>query len=519
MITVFAPYVLHILVSSLAILPLFYYLLDRNGLRRFPSPSYAAFSSLWRVYHNLQKKHYLAIHKAHERLGTHVRIAPNHISILDPRAPYEVYGHGANMLKEAWYDAAAGPHRNLADTRDKAEHQSRRKMLAHAFAAKTVVALEPMLQETIAVLRAQLDTHVQSGKTVNMRRYLNYFTIDLFGRILYGTQFGCLERGDDVLVAESKSGVQYKAAFIDSLLDATVLNTALAFQPWLLEYIAPLVKWHPYRKAGADWENIVYHNTKDRLEDESVADDLFNKLLYDSKGQKLNLRPGEILAECSAMMNAGTETTTAALTNTIFLLFQHPKVLIELRKELDDAFPGDELPTYDKASRLQYLRACIEESLRVRPPSSFGLPRVVPSGGRVVAGQFIPGGVTVSVPTYSLLRDGNVFDDAEAYKPERWLTDDAEKKRAMTNNHLPFSTGPRACIGRNIAYFEQIVLIATLVKFYDFRSAPGFELETLERFNSNPGELPMFCEKRVIEDEHLHPIDLDSDQQVHVSID
>lgn len=106
--------------------------------------------------------------------------------------------------------------------------------------------------------------------------------------------------------------------------------------------------------------------------------------------------------------------------------------------------------------------------------------------------------MTVSVPTYSLLRDDVVFENAEQYIPDRWLIEDADKKRAMMNNHLPFGTGPRACIGRNIAYFEQIVLVATLVKYYDFHFDSDFELETPERFNSNPGEFPVSCKKRVM---------------------
>jgi cytochrome P450 len=479
------------------LLPFVYFLWDRNGLRRFPAPSYAALSSIWRIRHNLAKKHYLAVHRAHEDLGSHVRIAPNHISVLDPRAPYDIYGHGANMLKEGWYDASAGPHRNLSDARDKSEHQAKRKMLAHTFAAKTVLKFEPLLQEKILALRGQLDSHAASGQTVNVRRYLNFFTIDFFGKLLYGAEFGCLERGDDQLCSETKAGHFKKTPFIDSLLHVTVLNTALAFDPWLLPLTSRITKFHPFRKAGRDWEGVVYHNTKKRLAQPSDTEDLFTKLLRDSKGQDLNLSEGEMIAECSTMMNAGTETTTAALTNTIFLLYKHPQALSKLRMEIDTAFPSDRMPDYEGASRLPYLRACIEESLRVRPPSSFGLPRIVPEGGRKIAGQFVPAGVTVSVPTYSLLRDKNAFVSPEEYIPDRWLTNDPEEKRKMNTNHLPFSTGPRACIGRNIAYFEQIVLIATLVKHYDFEMAPDFELETLERFNSNPGEFPVMCKRRV----------------------
>lgn len=488
----------HLLLLSL-VLPFAFFLLDRNGLRKFPAPSYAALSSLWRIQHNLAKKHYLAVHNAHERLGTHVRIAPNHISVLDARAPYDIYGHGANMLKEAWYDAAAGPHRNLADARDKVEHQAKRKMLAHTFAPKTVMKFEPVLQERIRALRDQLDSHAASGGDINMRWYLNFFTIDFFGKILYGADFGCLERGDDKLCAETKAGDVYKVPFIDSLLDATVINTLLAFDPWMLRFSSRVAQYHPFKKAGRDWEAVIYHSTKKRMAmaEPPETEDLFTKLLKDSKGQDLNLSEGEILAECSLMMNAGTETTTAALTNTIFLLYKHPHTLAKLREEIDAAFPADTMPDCERASRLPYLRACIEESLRLRPASSIGLPRVVPAGGREIAGQFIPEGVTVSVPTYSLLRDKNAFASPEQYIPDRWLTDDPEEKRRMNNNHLPFSTGPRACIGRNIAYMEQIALIATVVKLYDFEMPAGFELETIERFNSNPGEFPVRCRARI----------------------
>ena len=486
MITIILPYGLCLVAFGLLLYPIISFHSDAKSLRKYPAPSVAAYTSLWRIWYNVKQKHYLAVHEAHKQLGTHVRIAPNHISILHPDAPNQVYGHGANMMKEGWYDAGAGAHRNLADARDKLEHQSKRKMLAHVFAAKTVIEFQPLLVETLISLREQLDKCISSENMIDMRLYLNFLTIDLFGKLLYGVQLDCLSRGDDLLDAEDASGRIYKVPFIQSLLDATVINTFLAFNPSLLPVTRSIAQVHPYKKAGTDWENIIYHNTKKRLSQEG-GEDLFQRLLKDNKGNDLNLVLGEMVAECSVMMNAGTETTTVAMTNTIFLLYTHPRVLEKLREELDSSIPEVGIPKYEDVARLPYLRACIEESLRVRPASSFGLPRVVPKGGREVAGQMIPEGVTVSVPTYSLLRDESVFEKADEYIPERWLTEDSETKRQMMNSHLPFSTGPRACIGRNIAYFEQIVVIATMVKFYNFQVPEGFELETQERFNSNAG--------------------------------
>jgi cytochrome P450 len=478
----------------LAVKPVVSYLADRKHLRKFPAPSYAAVSSLWRMLHNLRRRHYLAVHEARQRLGSHVRIAPNHISISDPSALPEIYGHGANFLKDAWYDGGAGEHRNMADARVKAEHQAKRKMLAHIFAQKTIANLEPVVAETIAVLVAQVDKYSAAGDNINIRRYLNYFTIDLFAELLYGNSLGCLERGDDVVDAETRDGKVYKVPFIKSLHNSTVMGTVLGMEAPLLPVTKWCLAWHPYRAAGADYENIIYHNTKKRLRDPDAEDDIFSKLLKNGKGEDLGLSVGEILAECSVMMNAGTDTTTAALTNTIYLIYKHPAVLSKLRRELDAATGTSDVPPYSAVSDLPYLRACIEESLRVRPASSMGLPRVVPKGGRTIAGQFIDEGVTVSVPTYTLLRSADVFDNPTAYNPDRWITGDKEK---MAKAHFPFSTGPRACIGRNIAYFEQQLVISTLVRLFDFDFPDkSLELETLERFNSNPGELFLSCRRR-----------------------
>jgi cytochrome P450 len=72
-------------------------------------------------------------------------------------------------------------------------------------------------------------------------------------------------------------------------------------------------------------------------------------------------------------------------------------------------------------------------------------------------------------------------------------------KEKMSKAHLPFSTGPRACIGRNIAYFEQLLVISMLVRLFDFElPSDDFELETLERFNSNPGELVLMPRRRLV---------------------
>ena len=130
----------------------------------------------------------------------------------------EIYGHGANFLKDAWYDAVAAEHRNMGDTRVKAEHQAKRKMFANVFAQKTIASLEPVVTEKAAVLIREIDQKAeQEGGTINIRRYLNYFTIDLITELLFGASLGCLELGNDIVDAETQGGKIYKTELVQSL--------------------------------------------------------------------------------------------------------------------------------------------------------------------------------------------------------------------------------------------------------------------------------------------------------------
>jgi cytochrome P450 len=482
------------------ILPISSYVHDAKHLRKFPSPSIAGLSSLWRIWQNLKRKHYQAIDEAHQKLGTHVRIAPNHVSISDPAAMPEIYGHGANLLKDAFYDGGAGEFRNLADTRVKAEHQAKRRMLGHVFAQRSVTNLEPAIASCIETLMNCVDNAAKTDQPINMRRYFNYFTIDAFSKILYGDTLRCLERGTDMVTAETKSGKTYQAPYIKALHGSQAVTTTVSMEPGLLPLTKKLFSVHPHKKDGDKYDDIIYHNTLKRMKEDRLDNDIFSRMIKNGKGEATNLQFGEILAECSIMMNGGTDTMASAITYIFFLLTKNPRVLKKLREELDAAIPAEVIvPKYETLAALPYLRAVVEETLRVKPASTLGLPRIVPQGGRKIAGQWIEEGVTVSVPTYTLLRNADCFDHAEEFIPERWTESSPEQKAEMNTAHMPFSFGPRSCIARNIAYFEQLLVVGALVRAFDFEfvDGDGFEIKVMERFNSNPGEMWMKCHRRL----------------------
>ncbi len=199
-------------------------------------------------------------------------------------------------------------------------------------------------------------------------------------------------------------------------------------------------------------------------------------------------------------VNAGSDTTAIALTHVLYYLIKNPHAMATLRDEVALAMSAqDGIAKYVNVKNLPYLKACLDESLRLSPPVSFGLVRRTPLGGMRIVGNHVAGNTVVSVPAYVAHRDPEIFTNPEDYRPERWLENE-DKAKKMQTYFIPFSAGARGCIGRNITYLEQQILVATLVHRYDFALPNNdWELEWEEAFNLWPKELPIKIWRREYE--------------------
>lgn len=186
------------------------------------------------------------------------------------------------------------------------------------------------------------------------------------------------------------------------------------------------------------------------------------------------------------------------MNNVMYWLLKNPSKLTTLRAEIDSALePDDIVVSYDKVKHLPYLRACLDESLRITPPTTFGLPRKTPPEGTTISGIYVPGNTSVSISAYVAHRDTAIFPDPDSFIPERWL---APESKDLQPYFISFSAGARGCIGRNISYLEQTVLLASVLHRYEFALPhPGFEQTKFETMNLNPGALPLKVWRRQLE--------------------
>ncbi|KAK6987664.1 cytochrome P450, partial [Favolaschia claudopus] len=183
-------------------------------------------------------------------------------------------------------------------------------------------------------------------------------------------------------------------------------------------------------------------------------------------------------------LGLASDTVASTLCSVIWFLLSHPHQYQRLQKELDTAIAdGDDPFDAVKHQELHFLRACINETLRLHPPlPSNGTRQIYPSqAGQTIAGRFIPPGTTVSTPAYSLHRNQDYFSPhPDQFLPERWLQG-SQFDSHDSSAFLPFSLGPSNCVGQKFARRELSMVLCILFKSFTLRFADGFDAEAWPR--------------------------------------
>jgi cytochrome P450 len=511
------------LATALILKPLYDYFRDPKYLRRFPNASHiSGITNLWFVWEAWKGRRYLALQEKHENTPHGpkpvLRIGPNHLSFVEPQAIKDIHGHGTVMEKGWHYDLIAGSHRHLADVVDRSEHKRKRKVLAAAFSQSSVETYEDTLTEKTKMFMTQMDdrciarpkkgdTLPPDSPSLDYRRWAVLYTQEVIAALGFSEDLGFLRSGDDLTTAERSDGTLYKVRYRDAIEGGMHKDCVLiAFPEWyktiLLWATTILPSFRQYQKRSQGFSDICRHLTRKRIQRSKNGEklhDFFNALLYARDGQPNNYPFGELFAEANVILNAGSDSTGIAMTNTIHSLLENPQTLASLRNELDNILDDDEVVApYQKIKHLQYLRAVLDESMRMNAPSQFSLPRKTPPGGASIAGHWIQGDVGVSTATHAIHMDSKIWGDPTVFRPERWL---GEEGKLLQPYFLVFTTGPRGCIGRNVTYLEQYVMLASFVHRYEFCLAePDFVPTRYETVATIIDRLPLRIWKR----EHSH---------------
>ncbi|OHE91111.1 cytochrome P450 [Colletotrichum orchidophilum] len=457
------------------------YYLTLHPLSGYPGPLLAritTITSLWHRAHGTNHSWPLLLHK---KYGHIVRIGPNELSYSHPDAWHDIYakaGGGGDIPKDfvGLGPDMAAPENGIVRA-DDANHQRQRRIFSHAFSDRAVLKQESLVQSHVRNLMCKLAEEdgepASSHGRVDLVTWLSYLAFDIMGDLMYGEPLGMLESDQ-----AARQWVRDTYSTIKTVtLGMAMMGWHPPLGPLLLKYI-----W------GDNVERRARHNrfSMDRVDKrldrgDHSGSDVWSMIMQNSGDEK---RPGitraEMYSNAATFMIGGTETTTAATSALSYLLLTHPAKMATLRAELDAAIkdPQEDM-TFTGLRKLPYLNACIEEAMRLYPPAPTPMPRMVPRGGRVVCGRYVPEGTRVDISLYAIAHHPDNFVNPEEFVPERWLDDnDRPAKFAGDRRECVkvFSAGPRDCIGKNLAYPEMRLIMASLLYNFDLELAdPSFD--------------------------------------------
>ncbi|KAK1755440.1 cytochrome P450 [Echria macrotheca] len=435
-----------------------------SRLRHIPGPFWAAFSRWWLIRHVGGGRMHLDLREVNEKYGRLARIGPDTLVTSDPDLLRRMLGVRTRYRRSDWYDAMRlDPAKdNVLSMRDDDRHNELRAKMAAGYSGKEVRDLEKHIDEMVQALvdlisRKYLSTNADY-RPLDFGRKAQYFTLDVISNVAYGEPFGFLATDSDV-----HEYIQTTEENLPAIIMVSVL-------PWLNKALqSPLLKsLLPSDKDPIGLGKIM--GIAKQVVGERFGPD--RKVQPDMLGSFIahGLTQAEAESETLVQILAGSDTTATAIRATMLHILANPRVHAKLLAEIATLPPSSGIISDAQAKRMPYLQAVIKEGLRIFPPVTGLMTKDVPPTGDTYGDIVIPPGTKIGYSAFGLFRERAIWgDDADVFRPERWLAGDDEKAREREAAlELIFGYGRWQCLGRNVALIELNKVYVELLKNFDF---------------------------------------------------
>ncbi|KAK1718159.1 hypothetical protein CaCOL14_010433 [Colletotrichum acutatum] len=481
-----------------------------SPLRRYPGPFIASTTRLWKVLSTASRRTHLDHIALHRKYGPVVRIAPNEVSIASPEAARHVLSAGKRFYKTAFYGVFPPPENPDIFTEVNEDAHARKKKVANVpYSMAAMQQLSPFIDDTIDLLVTKLagftsqPMEYKTDKYVDLGAWLHYFAFDVLGEVAFSRSFGFLAEGRDVEDAiatidrsQAYNGIVGQVPWVDLLLRRNPLWNLF---PTLNNKNAPITR---IALSEMERRRPFDKESEGKLRNDDGRQDLLASLIKGHLKDTERFTEGDVFAVAHGAIFAGSDSTASTMQSLFWHILSAPHIHSRLVAEIEDAVKSGAMPptgniSWKEAQELPYFQACLKEAMRVRPAVGLNISRVVPPEGAELDGRLFPGGTQVAVNGWVLHRDKRTFgEDADDYRPERWLADVEEAKR-MERYMFQFGGGSHVCIGRNLALLEINKVAPRLFRDFKFELAhPGRPLRASATFFVVQDGLEVLIERR-----------------------
>ncbi|KAI1196100.1 putative benzoate 4-monooxygenase cytochrome P450 [Nemania serpens] len=414
------------------------YRLYFSPLAKFPGPKIAAATAWYEGFFDLWKANFPGVLEAlHDEYGPIVRVNPTELSIRDPDYYNELYVTSAKRRTNLipGIRAGLGMSDAISTTAPHETHHIRRKAVENFFSRLRVTRMETRIKDEAKSLDDKLLCLKESNSVISLDHAFECVTGDL------AAMFACGE--NPMLLEEPDFNPEWHNA----------LTGILA--------VVPYVRNFPWINTEGRIEKIKCQIAKSEKSEEPDRTSVFHYILRSDLPES-EKDPARLKREAFALLAAGTITTSATLSTTVYFVLADPANEKRLRNDLKDITSGypEVIPSWTELEKIPYLTACVKEGLRI---SRFFRrnARVSPDVDLQYNEWTIPKNTPVAMSISHMLMDPEVYPEPYRFKPERWLGDIDPR---LNRNFVPFVKGSRNCLGANLAWSECYIVLAVLFR-------------------------------------------------------
>lgn len=324
-----------------------------------------------------------------------------------------------------------------------------RRMIQPYFHRQRIAVFARMMTD---VITGTMDAWDASAETnIDIGAYMAQLTVEIVSRTLFGT---------------STLDADEIASLGRDMMSAANYVALRGYTPFIPQSI-PLPGHSRFQSAIGRLTKAV--NTIIEAGQKSGDDDSLIMMLLDAVDEETSQRMTrqQLFDEVMTIFSAGFETTATALTWLWVLLGQHPDVERKLRAEIDEVLQG-RIPTVSDIQSMTYTRHVLQEAMRVYPPIPM-LPRTA-TEDNVAAGYHVPKGSIFLLFYYGLHHNAKYWSNPDVFDPDRFSSANRDSRHRFA--YIPFSAGPRQCIGSEFAMMEGMLVLTMMMQRYQLKLAP-----------------------------------------------
>lgn len=307
----------------------------------------------------------------------------------------------------------------------------------------------------------------RTGGVVNVHEEMRLFTLDVIGDAAFGAEFGAMHAGHheiETCLGNVLSGIM-------DIIKSPVPLWRVVQTPARKVIDDDVARLHKIEMGLVDARRArsIAEESGDAVPVDAGAGkrDLLGMLLRErdsDENRAFNFTDEDLMWDVHDIIFAGHETTASAIAAALFQIAGSPRVQREIQRELDEVLPGRRTLRYEDISKLEYIEMCINETLRLVPPTAL-IGRIAKEPD-VISGYAVPAGANVLMSPYVMGRLERLWDKPEEFRPERFSREAVQARHPMI--HTPFGAGPRVCLGARMATMEAKAALAVLLQSYTF---------------------------------------------------